>query len=766
MFSRQFIAAGTAVNEYTAFVPAPLFRKSFLLDSLPAACTADVCGLGFYEIYINGHRITKGLLAPYISNPDHITYYDRYDLMPYLQQGKNALCFMLGNGMQNAPGGQIWDFDKADFRGAPRLAFALTVTDAEGKQTVTEAGTDVKTAPSPILFDDLRCGCFYDARLEMPGWSTAGFDDSGWQNAVMAETPRGQAKYCEAEPILPYRELKAISVLPRKAAPYSPRGDVPKTPNPIMNPCREGYLYDFGENVVGVPNLKIRGSAGTQIDLQFGEALDENGDLYYSNINFYPDGFSQRDIYILKGEGEEQFTPSFTYHGARYCLVIGITPEQATPDLLTFSVCSSALARRGDFVCSDDMANRLTAILKNSDLSNFFYFPTDCPHREKNGWTGDAAVSCDQMTFLFGTENSYREWLNNMRLAQKGDGTLPGIVPTGGWGYHWGNGPAWDLALTELTYRTYLYRGDKTILEENAPAIFLYLNKITAMQTPRKTVEYGLGDWCPVTVVKAPTELTSTLICMDICRKAAFIFRTLGQHHHEQFAKSLWAELKGAVRRCLLDLNTFTAVGRCQTSQAMAIYYGAFEESERPAAFARLLTFIHEADDHMDFGLLGSRVLFRVLGDFGYHELAYHMITRPDHPSYGDFIRRGETSLPEDFHREGEEICSLNHHFMGDYGIFFAQYVAGICINPFEDNCREIALKPAFIQKLTFAESCYDTVCGKVSLRWERKGDEVEITVTVPEGITGTLHLPEGWHFADSSLVLRPAESGTFTAVC
>lgn len=765
MFSRRFIAAGTAYSEYTAFVPAPLFRKTFVLDALPAACTADVCGLGFYEIYVNGQKITKGLLAPYISNPDDIIYFDRYDLMPYLRDGKNALCFMLGNGMQNAPGGQIWDFDKADFRGAPRLAFALTVTDSEGNSTVTEADTAVKTAPSPILFDDLRCGCFYDARLEIAKWNMPEFDDSAWANAVRAETPRGEAKFCEAEPILPYRELKAVSVSPRKAAPHNPRCDVPNTPNPIMNPCREGYLYDFGENVAGVPNLTIQGQAGQQIDLQFGEALDENGDLYYANINFYPDGFAQRDIYYLKGEGTEKFTPAFTYHGARYCLVIGITPEQATRDLLTFSVCSSAMERRGDFACSDEAANRLMDILKNSDLSNFYYFPTDCPHREKNGWTGDAAVSADQMSYLFGTENSYREWLTNIRRAQKGDGTLPGIIPTGGWGFAWGNGPAWDLVLTELTYRTYLYRGNKAVLEENAPAIFLYLNKIIDMQTERKTVTYGLGDWCPVTVVKAPTELTSTLICMDICRKAAFIFRTIGKAYHAQFAESLWAELKAAVRRYLIDLNTMTAIGSCQTGQAMAIYYGAFEESERPAAFARLLDFIHEADDHMDFGLLGSRVLFRVLGDFGCNDWAYKIITRPDHPSYGDFIRRGETSLPEDFHREGEPINSLNHHFMGDYGIFFAQYVAGININPFEDNCREVALKPAFIEKLTFAESHYDTVCGRVALRWERKGDGVELTVTVPEGITGTLQLPAGWHFADSKLTFRKAESGTFTAI-
>lgn len=211
-----------------------------------------------------------------------------------------------------------------------------------------------------------------------------------------------------------------------------------------MQQGKRGWLYDFGVNTAGIETLRIKGERGQQIDLQFAEYINPDGELDYGNLGFYPDGFVQRDVYILKGEGEEVFEPQFTYHGARYCLVLGLTDEQATEELLTFDICASAIGDRGDFRCSDDTVNKLQVMTRNSDLSNFYYFPTDCPHREKNGWTGDASVSCEQLSLNFAPEKSYKEWLRNIRKTQKETGELPGIIPTGGWGYEWGNGPAWD----------------------------------------------------------------------------------------------------------------------------------------------------------------------------------------------------------------------------------------------------------------------------------------------------------------------------------
>ncbi len=765
MLSDSFICATQEYSTYTRAVPAPYFRKSFRLDSLPGTCRITVCGLGFYELFINGRDITKGLCAPYISNPDHLVYYDSYDLLPYLSAGKNTVGILLGNGMQNAPGGQIWDFDDAPFRGSPRVAFAIEWEDSDGTQHLLQADETVKTASSPYLFDDLRCGCVYDARLEQSDWNLPDFDDAAWQTAKMAERPRGEKKLCQADAIVHIQTKQAISVTKRRLAPYQPRCDVPPTPNPFMLPQREGWVFDFGENVAGVPVLKVSGEAGQQLDLQFAERINEKGELDYSNMEFYPDGYAQRDIYILNGKGEETFSPLFTYHGARYCCVLGLKEEQVKPDMLTFEVCTSACVSRGGFSCSDETANTLQHMTRNSDLANFYYFPTDCPHREKNGWTGDANASCEQMLLNFAVEDSCREWLNNIRAAQLTDGRIPAIVPTDKWGYKGCNGPAWDAALVELPYRIYRYRGEKAIVEENADAIFHYLNFLSSIRTQKGTVSFGLGDWCPVTTVKAPVELTDTLISMDICRKAAFLFGEIQRPLQQNFARSLYDELRAAARKHLIDFSTLTAVGACQTSQAAALYYGAFEEEEKPKAFERLLDFVRETQEHIDFGLLGQRVLFRVLAQFGYAQTAFRMIVRRDYPSYGHLVELGLTALPENFLTCGSEVHSLNHHFMGDISAFFFRHIAGIQINPHGKDCREVAVRPNFVEPLQFAQAHYDTVVGRVAVKWERQEDRIFLTVAANEKNTGEIRLPGGWVFEDTAGTSRELKSGSFRAV-
>lgn len=760
MLSKKFICAGSEFNKYTSFVAAAYLRKSFTVSDTSLGCKITVCGLGFYDIYINGKKITKGLLAPYISSPDDIIYYDEYDLAPYIVSGRNVVGLLLGNGMQNAVGGQTWDFDAAAFRGVPRAAFAIEL----GEETL-EADESVKTAASPIIFDDLRCGCFYDARKEIPNWSLPDFDDSSWENALRVETPRGEARLCEAEPILPYKELKPVSIRRCTLAEYHPRGDVVKEYSSFPSAEREGWLYDFGINTAGVECLKIKGKAGQKVDLQFGEHINKNGELDINNIQFFPPGFSQRDIYILKGEGEETFEPRFTYHGARYCLVLGITEEQATEDLLTFKVCASALGDRGNFECSDDIANALQKMTRNSDLSNFYYFPTDCPHREKNGWTGDAAVSCEQLSLNFAPENSYKEWLRSIRKTQKEDGELPGIIPTGGWGYEWGNGPAWDQVIVMLPYYVYRFRGDRSILEENAPAIMRYAEYISRNRTPRGTVELGLGDWCPATTIKSPLEFTDSVVCMDFLDKAAYAFSVLGYTLQEEFCRKLRGEIRCAVRRHLVDLEKLTAIGFSQTSQAMAIYYDVFEPGEKAHAFEVLLQIISRSDEHLDFGLLGSRCVFRVLAEHGRADLAYKMIVRPDAPSYGSFVERGLTALPEEFKSPDNVYYSLNHHFFGDISAFFISYIAGIKINPAGTDCNEIRLEPNFISSLDFARAYYNAVGGKISVQWERTPQGIELSVECAEALHGEIRLPNGFFFKKSGRAYAQLESGTYEIV-
>ena len=411
-FPNQFIAFSDEFTTYEKHIPAPYLRKSFSVAEGLKKAEIVITGLGFYELYINGTNITKGLLAPYISSPDDVVYYDRYDIAEHLVTGENVIGIVLGNGMQNAFGGQVWDFDKALWRGAPKTALRM-ILEYQNETVEIQSDTTFKTAPSPVVFDDLRCGEWYDARLEQKGWNQAGFDDSSWKNAVWAPQPGGERVFCHAEPIVVSNKLKAVNITEQDG----------------------GYLYDFGVNAAGICELAVAGTPGQEISILYGEHLiDER--LSQENISFYrPDEgkstvYVQNEKYICKGEGVETYTPKFTYCGFRYAFVSGVTKEQATKGLLTYLVMHSDLQERGNFSCSDDMANTLQEITRRSDLANFYYFPTDCPQREKNGWTADAALSAEHMLLNLSPEKSYREWLKNIRRAQAMDGSLRGIMPT------------------------------------------------------------------------------------------------------------------------------------------------------------------------------------------------------------------------------------------------------------------------------------------------------------------------------------------------
>ena len=739
MYPQKYISASERVNSYQEFVPAPYFRKVFIAHA--GACRLRVTGLGFYRLWVNGQEITKGLLAPYISNPDDIVYFDEYDLSPYVRQNeRNALGFQLGNGMQNAPGGSIWDFDKARFRAAPKLAFILQ----NGSEPIV-SDESVKTAPSPLYFDDLRAGVRYDARREIPGWALPDFEDEDWANAMLCEAPRGECRLCEAPPVLPAGVmLRAVSIRPGRLRDYTPRHDVPRVS--VAEDAadgREGYLYDFGRNNAGIVRLRINGRPGQRVVMQFGELLTD-GELDYNNINFYPDGFSQRDVYICKG-GDETFETPFTYHGFRYCLVMGIDARQAADDLLTYVLCTSAAEETGRFHCSDETANTLYEMCDASDRSNFYYFPTDCPHREKNGWTGDAALSAEHMLMTMNVGVSYKAWLRNIRAAQRDDGSLPGIVPTGGWGFQWGNGPAWDAALIFIPYFTYVYTGDRQILSENAQAILRYLRYAEKKRKTNGLVEYGLGDWCPIgDDMKPSLEFTDSVTIMTCCEKAAFIFDVLGLEEEKQYAMRSYRELRDAIRAHLIDLKTCAADTDCETSQAMALYYGVFDEAEKDKAAKRLVDLIHKNGDFLDTGILGARVIFHVLSAVGEGELAWRMITRKEYPSYGALIGFGETTIPECFDLPGDGNCSHNHHMYCDIKNWFISAVAGLRYNPDGNDHRRVLVKPAFIRALAYAEAAYDSPAGSIFVRWERKEDSIDLLVRTDEGIRAEILLPDG----------------------
>ncbi len=736
MLPEIFAFAEDKYSTFTEPVAAPIFRKSFDFAKGSKA-KLTIGATGFYDLYLNGQKITKGHLAPFVSNPEQIIFYDEYDLSETLVNGTNVLGVMLGNGFANPIGGGIWNHN----RNCHAPSFALEFK----SQNVCFGAEDMKWSYSHILFDDLRLGTYCDMTKEQKGWCAPGFNDKGWQKPLTIGYPNSEKRLAECEPVREIRRVEPLSFRPGALRDYrirDPFADMLYTGDTIMGKTSVsgGYIYDFGENCAGVPLLKIKGKPGQKIEMQFCELMYE-GFADYINIDVYPDGCCQKDVYICKGDGEETYIPPFTYHGFRYCYVYGITEEQATKELITYIVLHNDVEVRGEFSCSDEISNSIFDACRRSDEANLFYIVTDCPAREKNGWTGDAAISAEHYLMNLGVEKCFADWLSCIRRAQLSDGSLPLLVPC--LKDSRSECPVWDSVLFYLPYYTYIYTGDKQIIKDNKDAFMKNLKFCLSLKDERGITEKGFGDWLPVDMpageYHSPLGFCVGAILMEMCTMAEFMLSVIGEKDDADFCKREWARLREALREEYNDNGVITP-GKtkkyvkpgyrvCQTSQVLGLHCGLFEEAEKENAVNTLIGLIEENEGSFDCGFLGLRYIFRVLSDNGYTDLAYKMITKPSYPSYGNMIYRGETTVWERFAKPGERIGSHNHHFMADVSAWYIKYLGGINVNPTRDNPDEIYVNPHFLDSLDRVNASYKTPNGKIYVSWERIDGKISVRV-------------------------------------
>lgn len=730
MFSDKFIRLGEKPNRYDCFVSAPWFRKAFTLEKNPEKAVFTIGTPGFYRAFINGKEITKGLFAPYISNPDHVLCYDEYDVTELLTEGVNVLVVLAGNGNVSSPGGSVWDFDRFPWTDAAKVAFAF---DIDG--VTTESGTDVKCRESHVYFDDLRSGERADGRLFDAAIFEKDYDDSGWKNAIEGCCPKGEKRLTDAHPIT-YTgndyEGKDLGIM-TVSDEYHPHKM--SWGEPHMEPAEDfmkgdARVFDFGINTTGVPVFTVDGIKGQRLEFQFAEYIDNEGRISYRNINFFPDGYSQRDVYICKGEKDEVYQPSFTYHGARYCAVFGL--EEGQSFSMKYRQISTVKSRFVDFDCSDKDAVKLFDMSVNSDISNFVYFPTDCPHREKNGWTGDAANSSQRMLMFYDVYNDCLEWMRHVRLSQDENGMPACIVPTDKWGYGDGCGPSWDKVLALMPWNAYRYSGRKEILEENCEAVYRYIQYIKNHRLDKDgLVKKDLGDWLCIGYHKRCSDKVSA--CASMCAFidcAVKIFGECGKDDYINEALKLREDLIAALRKFFVNPYNSICDNGGESAQSLAIMHGIFTEEEKEKALENLVCAIKAEDNHICFGLQGATALFPVLFENGLGDLAWEMIMRRDYPSYAHFLEQGLTSMPESFfHDDLRDIDSLNHHMFGNIAQFFVEWVAGLSY-----DCGRLTIQPCYVEKLSFAEAKYSTEKGEITFRWERKDGEIYNTLTLPEG--------------------------------
>lgn len=711
----KYISHGRNYNTIKTHVNAPLFKRVFDCDSDTNA-TLTIRAAGLYRLFLNGEELNRSLFAPTLSNPDQVVFEDKYDVSGKLNKTSNVLCVLLGNGFINCNDYDIWGNDSAPYRAAPKFALSLQ---ADGK---TVAASDEKffVTDSPITFDDFRCGERYDARSEIADVLTS-TSVSGFVPATVAEPPKGMVVPDTAQPVVAGEPKKAIGIIKTKM----------------------GYLYDFGVNDTGVCKLSLSAAqSGQKIDMYFGEVLDGDNCIDYRNISFAQTDleYNQHDVYICK-DGAQTYMPSFTWHGFRYCEVRGLTEEQATSGAVTFVSTRTDLPKTCKFTCDNDTVNKLVELTLQSDKSNFVFYPYDCPHREKNGWTADAALSAEQILYSFDAHDSLAQWLLQIRNAQAENGALPGIVPTAGWGFTWGNGPAWDSVLVELTYQLYRFYGDEKVVRDNAEAIDKYFVYIAGRLNGDGLVNIGLGDWVQTYTkwegdFETPVEITDSLTMLDLAAKATKIFDAAGMPSEFicKFAEKLTLNFrKKYVSNGALSVKT-------QTALAMALQTGVFSAEEDGHAYADLTELIHKQEDHFRVGVVGYKYLFETLAAHGDHNLCFKLITQKSFPSYGYLVEQGATTLWESFEEyyrdeQGKlmrkdgvpRLPSFNHHFWGGVLAWFYKYIGWIDVA--DDNTIKIA--PVFIDGVNGATITYARNGKSVTVTWKRNGKESEATVEV-----------------------------------
>ncbi|MBI4325728.1 MAG: family 78 glycoside hydrolase catalytic domain [Chloroflexi bacterium] len=695
--------------------PAPLFRKTFAVAKPVARATAFISGLGYYEFHLNGGKVGDHVLDPAFTRYDRRVLYVTYDVTRQLVRGKNTIGVMLGNSWYNYLVRNAWNFDKASWRDNPKMILQLAVEFTDGSTTTVISDESWKCSAGPIRWNSLMVGEIYDARLEKPGWDTVPYEDSNWTAAPLVSAPKG---VLSAQMLPPIRITETIK------------------PVKLTQPKPGVWLFDIGRNIAGGVRLSVRGPAGAAIKLQYGERLHDDGTLDQRNISVhvYHDEF-QTDRYILKGYGVETWQSRFQYHGFQYVQVTGF-PGQPTRDSIEALVELTDLESVGRFECSHELLNNIQRVTRWTYRNNFHGHPTDCPQREKNGWTGDAHLAAETGLYNFDAAAGYTHWMRGFRDEQRPDGQFPCIIPDDGWGAG-GAGPAWEAAGILIPAYMYRYRGDLRIIADQYDLMKRYLDYLTA-HTQDGICRIGLGDWCPAKTGTS-AAITSTASYHEIARTVAWAAGRLGRNDDSAKYDALAAKIKKAFQREFTQLRT-------QTAMSCALYQNMLEPSQVSAVVSNLVAAVHAANDHLDCGILGTKYLLHALSDNGHAELAYKIATQTTTPSWGDWIvNHGATTLWEKWGRDARDVVafgSRDHVAFGDISAWMYKTLAGICPDPDASGFKQSIIKPTIVGDVTWVKAHHDSPYGRIVSHWTRNGDRLTMEITIPPNTTATVHVP------------------------
>ena len=700
---------------------APWMRKSFDLAGVPSRAFVTVNIAGYAELYINGQKVGTDVLTPAVSDNTKQVFYNTYDVTKLLKPGRNTIGLWVGRGWATRT-------DTAASRVTPALPHVRAQIEAEIDGKPWALGTDASWKTSSSSYQrrgGTKWGDFGGERIDpaahIANWSSPDFDDKDWKNAVEVEAPKGEVLAQQAPLNRIGKEIPAVAV----------------------NDLGGGkYEIDFGTNLSGWLRLKMPAHAGV-VKLTFADARKADARRGKDSHQH----FNQISEFVSTGKPGEVFEHKFNYAGFRYVIVEGLPVAPKKEDAVALLV-ESDLESAGAFECSNDLFNRISQTNQwTQRCLNLGGYYVDCPHRERLGY-GDGQVATEGFLTSFGAYGFYRKWLMDWRIRQGEDGFMPYVAPFG----KGGGGPGWPGLLSAITWRHYLYYGDKRVLEENYDAIRRFVDNLESRSKDGVMRAYGgawdfIGDWVPpergLDTKNWPSRPAAELFnnCyriqqLEILKNIASV---LGKKDEVERCDARLAAARAAVHAAFFDKGAGNYGIDEQAYYIMPLLAGVAPEAERPALLQKLEKNILEKNKgHLDTGMFGTYFMMEHLRAIGRNDLVFTMFNQTTYPSWGHMLERGATTLWEAWNGFWSHI----HSCFTSPDNWFYQGLAGIQTDPAAPGFKNTIIKPAIVGDVTWVKSHHDSPYGRIVSHWKREGEKLTMDVTIPPNTTATIFVP------------------------
>ncbi|HXS68588.1 MAG TPA: family 78 glycoside hydrolase catalytic domain [Candidatus Polarisedimenticolia bacterium] len=717
-------------------IPSLLLRHEFTVKAGLKRALVDICGLGQYELTLNGKKVGDDFLSPGWTKYNKTCLYDTRDITANLQEGKNAVGIELGNGMYNVPGGGRFTKFKGSF--GPQKAIAqIRLEYSDG--SVETIGTDEnwRAAPGPITFSSIYGGEDFDARRVQSGWNQTGFDDSKWPAAQLTEGPGGELRglSCAAPPIHQFEIHRAISHHTLT------NGDI---------------VFDLGQNAAHIPAIAVTGPAGSKIRLIPSELLDRNGAANQGSMGAGHRGTVWCEFTKGTGRGET-WSPKFFYVGCRY-VQVHLTPATVNGPLpkiksLAGIVIQSSSEPVGDFECSNKLFNRIRELVRWAQRSNMESIMTDCPHRERLGWLEQDHLNGPALRYEFDLAQLFTKTVNDISDSQLTNGLVPTTAPeytifrSKGDTNHprnaFGDSPEWSSAFILIPWQQYEFDGDLHLFRAHYDAMKEYLNYFGS-RADNYIADFGLGDWYDIGPKKpgvsqlTPIALTATAFYYEDTKIMAEAAALLGREEDARNYSALAGKIRAAFNEKFYDSTNHWYASDSQCANAIPLVMGICEPTNRAAVVDAIVRDVRSRGNGLTAGDVGYRYLLRALADGGRSDVVFDMNNQTNKPGYGMQLAKGKTSLTEAW----DGGSSQDHFMLGQIEEWFYHDLAGIQNAPGSAGFKSIVINPQPVGNVIWVKASYDSIRGKIVSNWKRDDKTFTLNVTIPPNTTATVFVP------------------------